>query len=77
MTELHWIGTSWKMNKTLAQARVFADGLIAADPADTTTLQLFDAQGVHPMPAADKLTAARRLVAEIATRLPPRGPLTA
>lgn len=45
--------------------------------ADTTALQLFDAQGVHPMPAADKLTAARRLVAEIAARLPPRGPLTA
>ncbi|VFR35521.1 Phosphopantothenoylcysteine decarboxylase / Phosphopantothenoylcysteine synthetase [plant metagenome] len=45
--------------------------------ADTTALQLFDAQGVHLMPAADKLTAARRLVAEIAARLPPRGPLTA
>ena len=25
-----WIGTSWKMNKTLAEARVFADGLLAA-----------------------------------------------
>lgn len=25
-----WIGTSWKMNKTLAEARVFADGLGAA-----------------------------------------------
>lgn len=24
-----WLGTSWKMNKTLAQARTFADGLIA------------------------------------------------
>ncbi|RWH67320.1 MAG: triose-phosphate isomerase, partial [Mesorhizobium sp.] len=22
-----WIGTSWKMNKTLAQARAFASGL--------------------------------------------------
>ena len=29
-----WIGTSWKMNKTLAEARVFAEGLgaAAADP---------------------------------------------
>ena len=26
-----WIGTSWKMNKTLAEARVFAEGLADAD----------------------------------------------
>jgi triosephosphate isomerase len=26
-----WIGTSWKMNKTLAQARAFAEGLLDAD----------------------------------------------
>lgn len=26
-----WVGTSWKMNKTLREARVFVDGLIAAD----------------------------------------------
>jgi triosephosphate isomerase len=26
-----WIGTSWKMNKTLAQARAFAEGLLAGD----------------------------------------------
>lgn len=25
-----WIGTSWKMNKTLAEARLFAEGLIGA-----------------------------------------------
>lgn len=25
-----WIGTSWKMNKTLAQAQAYADGLLAA-----------------------------------------------
>lgn len=25
-----WIGTSWKMNKTLAEARVFAEGLLRA-----------------------------------------------
>ena len=41
MTELHWIGTSWKMNKTLAQARVFADGLVAANPAADTRIQRF------------------------------------
>ncbi|WP_240777095.1 triose-phosphate isomerase [Nonomuraea basaltis] len=28
-----WIGTSWKMNKTLAEARAFADGLVAARSA--------------------------------------------
>lgn len=28
-----WIGTSWKMNKTLAQARAFAQGLPAEGPA--------------------------------------------
>lgn len=26
----HWIGTSWKMNKTLAEARAFAEGLLGA-----------------------------------------------
>ena len=41
MTVLHWIGTSWKMNKTLAQARAFADGLIAADTAADARLQRF------------------------------------
>ncbi|MEU7854194.1 triose-phosphate isomerase [Nonomuraea sp. NPDC049141] len=28
-----WIGTSWKMNKTLAEARAFVDGLVAARSA--------------------------------------------
>ena len=28
-----WIGTSWKMNKTLAEARVFAEGLVARGTA--------------------------------------------
>ena len=30
-----WVGTSWKMNKTLAEARAFAEGLVGAafDPA--------------------------------------------
>lgn len=29
MTETVWIGTSWKMNKTLAQAREFVDQVSA------------------------------------------------
>jgi triosephosphate isomerase len=29
-----WIGTSWKMNKTLAEARVFAEGLLADQQGD-------------------------------------------
>ncbi|MNX59669.1 Coenzyme A biosynthesis bifunctional protein CoaBC [compost metagenome] len=38
--------------------------------ADTTELVLFDEQGAHPLPAGDKLEAARRLIAEIAARFP-------
>lgn len=38
--------------------------------ADSTELVLFDEQGAHPLPAATKLNAARRLIAEIAARLP-------
>ena len=26
-----WVGTSWKMNKTLAEAQAFAEALVAAD----------------------------------------------
>jgi triosephosphate isomerase len=36
-----WIGTSWKMNKTLAEARIFADGLLAADPGRDPRIQRF------------------------------------
>jgi triosephosphate isomerase len=36
-----WIGTSWKMNKTLAEARAFAEGLIASDAARDPRLQRF------------------------------------
>lgn len=36
-----WIGTSWKMNKTLAEARTFAEGLRAADAARDTRIQRF------------------------------------
>ncbi|WEF23528.1 triose-phosphate isomerase [Paracoccus sp. S3-43] len=36
-----WIGTSWKMNKTLDQARVFAEGLAAADGDRDPRIQRF------------------------------------
>jgi triosephosphate isomerase len=35
-----WIGTSWKMNKTLAEASVFAEGLLA-DPQGDPRIQRF------------------------------------
>ncbi|MCG6902473.1 MAG: triose-phosphate isomerase [Rhodobacter sp.] len=37
----YWIGTSWKMNKTLAEAERFAQGLAAADAARSGTIQRF------------------------------------
>lgn len=37
----YWIGTSWKMNKTLAEAERFAQGLVAADADRTPTIQRF------------------------------------
>lgn len=36
-----WIGTSWKMNKTLVEARVFAEGLAAADSSHDPRIQRF------------------------------------
>ncbi|RJL16504.1 triose-phosphate isomerase [Paracoccus siganidrum] len=36
-----WIGTSWKMNKTLAEARAFAEGLAEADGARDPRIQRF------------------------------------
>jgi L-erythrulose 1-phosphate isomerase len=42
MTKPHvWIGTSWKMNKTLAEAKTFAEGLSAADAARDPRIQRF------------------------------------
>eukprot|EP01036_Dinobryon_divergens_P048833 gene48833-65480_t len=39
--ETLWVGTSWKMNKTLAEARPFADGLRAADGQRDPRIQRF------------------------------------
>lgn len=40
MTEF-WIGTSWKMNKILAEGRAFAEGLAAADAGRDPRIQRF------------------------------------
>ena len=36
-----WIGTSWKMNKTRAEARAYAEVLAASPLARTSAAQLF------------------------------------
>lgn len=36
-----WIGTSWKMNKTLAEAQAFSEALAAADSGRTPDIQRF------------------------------------
>ncbi len=41
MTADFWIGTSWKMNKTLAEAQVFAHALVEADATRNTRIQRF------------------------------------
>lgn len=53
MTEF-WIGTSWKMNKTLAEARAFAQGLAEADAARDPRLQRFV---IPPFTAAREVKA--------------------
>ncbi len=41
MTAPFWIGTSWKMNKTLAEAMVFAEALAATDGGRDERIQRF------------------------------------
>lgn len=41
MTAPFWIGTSWKMNKTLAEAMIFAEALAAADGGRDESIQRF------------------------------------
>lgn len=36
-----WIGTSWKMNKTLAEANAFVDGLLSDEANSDTNIQRF------------------------------------
>ena len=40
-TPRYWIGTSWKMNKTLAEARAFAEALRVADALRDQRIQRF------------------------------------
>ncbi|OJU70308.1 MAG: triose-phosphate isomerase [Rhizobiales bacterium 63-7] len=37
----YWVGTSWKMNKTLAEAMAFAEAIANADPARDPRVQRF------------------------------------
>ncbi len=39
--DMLWVGTSWKMNKTLAEAMAFAEGLAAADATRDPRVQRF------------------------------------
>jgi triosephosphate isomerase len=41
MAKTVWVGTSWKMNKTLAEALAYADGLKAADAGRHERVQRF------------------------------------
>jgi len=40
-TSPFWVGTSWKMNKTLAEAETFAEGLLAAEAKADSRIQRF------------------------------------
>lgn len=50
-----WIGTSWKMNKTLSEAMTFAEGLKAADGAGDRRIQRFV---IPPFTAVREVKAA-------------------
>jgi len=52
---VHWIGTSWKMNKTLAEALAFAEALAAALPEVDSIIQPFV---IPPFTAARQVKAA-------------------
>ena len=51
---------------------IVANRVQEAFGADDNEVVLFDDTGRHPLPRMDKLSLARRLIAEIARRLPPR-----
>lgn len=40
-TSPFWVGTSWKMNKTLAEAETFAEGLLTAEAKADSRIQRF------------------------------------
>ncbi|RUY09642.1 triosephosphate isomerase, partial [Mesorhizobium sp. M7A.F.Ca.US.005.03.2.1] len=51
----YWVGTSWKMNKTLAEALLFADALAAFVPGFDQAIQPFV---IPPFTAARQVKAA-------------------
>jgi triosephosphate isomerase len=53
--KIPWIGTSWKMNKTRAQARAFADVLAGSAVANTQAARLFV---IPPFTAIDDVARA-------------------
>src|SRR5262245_51280553 len=54
-TPIRWIGTSWKMNKTLPEALAFADALARALPEVDPAIQPFV---IPPFTAARQVKAA-------------------
>lgn len=59
----YWIGTSWKMNKTLAEARQFAETLAAADAARDPRLQRF------VIPPFTAVREVRQILAETSVKV--------
>lgn len=59
----YWIGTSWKMNKTLAEARQFAETLAAADAARDPRLQRF------VIPPFTAVREVRQMLAETSVKV--------
>ena len=51
-----WIGTSWKMNKTLAEAKVFAKALVEAD-ADRAVITVEDEGSELTVPEIEEVLA--------------------
>ena len=63
MATAHWIGTSWKMNKTLAEALAFADALASALPSVAEFVPRYEST------AWFGIVAPKGTPAEIVTRL--------
>jgi L-erythrulose 1-phosphate isomerase len=57
-----WVGTSWKMNKTLAEGLAFAEALAAAEPALDARLQPFVIPSFTCVREVKKVLAATRVL---------------
>jgi triosephosphate isomerase len=64
-----WIGTSWKMNKTLAEARAWTEGLLAGLPDVDPTTPGSAIRGVQPfvIPSFTATTLVRDVLGDVAT----------